>query len=204
MSDFARADIQRLDEFRVTLGKFSDIATTTLEEAIMDVQRTQMWLNQEQTTYWKTQIRKFTEQLQRAKQELRSKMSFDQMSDLKGQPSYVDERKAIKKAEMKLEYAEEKMKNVKRWIRLMEKESQDFRGALQGLNNVLRVDLPNSRNLLERMIQSLMDYFAASPNSQIAPNSVTAQQDFRRAIEALEDQSEEDSTESKSDKDERL
>src|SRR5271154_3209307 len=92
--------VDALVMFRVALVKFAESANIAITGAESDVQRTIMWLDNEQTSYWNTQIRHRKEDLARAQEALRAKTVF---KDSTGRtPSAVEEQKAVTKATMRL------------------------------------------------------------------------------------------------------
>ena len=74
MSEFIRVDsIEKLKEFRVALCTFAETASVALDEAYSEIQRTIIWLKQDQYAYWKTQLRLRSERFAKAKLELKQK-----------------------------------------------------------------------------------------------------------------------------------
>ena len=68
MNDYAKvASIDVLRDFRATLCLFAEKAATALDEAAAEVQRTQMWLQQDRYRYWQQQVRVCSEKAVRAK-----------------------------------------------------------------------------------------------------------------------------------------
>src|SRR5579875_2662200 len=111
--------IDALKVFRVAMIKFAENANVALGDAESEVQRVQMWLENEQQSHWNQQIRKRTEVLGRAKEALRMKKVFKDASG--SSQSYIDEEKAVQKATRALEEAQEKLANVKQWARKFQK-----------------------------------------------------------------------------------
>ena len=160
MSGQARVgSIEKLKEFRVALCKFSDTVSTALEEAITDIHRTGVWLEQSQFTYWKSQYQKCNEKYIEAQLALKRRQQMEN-SPGGGHYSYVDERKAVASAQRKLEEAEAKIKNIKRWIPLLKKEALAYRGLAQGLATMIEAEIPNARSGLDNMINSLESYMS--------------------------------------------
>src|SRR5947209_7152503 len=97
MSQYARVDsVEALKLFRLALAKFAESANTALADAEGELQRTLMWLETEQHTYWQGQVRKRTEILSKAKEALRMKKLFKGPAG--GRQSVVDEEKAVQVA----------------------------------------------------------------------------------------------------------
>ena len=165
MGRFAKVgSVDTLQELRSHLCTFAHIASTALEEANSDIQRTLMWLKQDRYRYWKVEIRKRSEQFMRAKLELKRKQDIE-TSPMGGTYSFIDEKKALAIAQRALEEAEQKLQNIQRWIPLLEREAYAFRGISQGLMELVEVEVPNSCALLDRMIDSLEAYLALAPEA---------------------------------------
>jgi hypothetical protein len=97
------------------------------------------------------------DQLTKAKLELKNKQLFEK-SALGGHNSFIDEKRAVALAEKRFEEAQEKFNKVRSWIPRLETQSYDCRGALQGLANLINIDLPNRRTEIDQMIYALESY----------------------------------------------
>ncbi len=170
MSDFARVDsVRALKEFRVSLCKFAERARTGLDEADSAIHRTRVWLTQEQHVYWKGQIPKRGEAVTRAKLELTRKTVHK--TPLGGKYSVVEERKALAVAKRRLEEAEQKFANVRRWIRQLEHEVFAYKGPVRGVERSIEHDVPAGVARLDNMIEALEAYAAVT-----APDEAPRQQ----------------------------
>ncbi len=156
--------VDTLKELLSNLCTFAHIASTALEEANSDIQRTLMWLKQDRYRYWKVESRKRSEQYVRAKLELKRKQDIE-TSPLGGTYSFIDEKKALAVAQRAFEEAEQKLQNIQSWAPQLEREAYAFRGISQGLMDLVDVEVPNSCALLDRMIDSLESYLALAPEA---------------------------------------
>jgi hypothetical protein len=176
MSQDARVNsVLVLKQLRAALGTFAETAAKALEEASTEIQRTRQWLQEDRYRHWKTQVQVRTERFARAKIALKQKQVFDRT--LGGTPtSCVDERKALKIAEARLQEAEHKFRRIQAWNQRIEKESSDYRGATQRLSSAIEVDIPNARARLDSMIEALEAYLALAPPEM--PRSATEKIEF--------------------------
>jgi len=174
------SSIATLKHLRACLTRFSETAAGALDETASDIQRTVHWLRESQYGYWKNQAQKRQEQFAQAKIALMRKEIFDRQ--IAGNPSScVDERKALKRAERRLCEAQHKLRQVKVWVRQIEREMSDYKGAVQGLVNDVEVRIPNARARLDRMIDSLEAYVAlAPPEAPITAEEAAAFEDVQR------------------------
>src|SRR5579862_123395 len=111
-----RAKIESPDvirDFRFQVVKFEATARQAVGGINADAQRVAQWLRYEQFQFWKQELRKAEDALQMAKSAYQIARDA---SNVYGKSSCVDEMRALKKAERRKEEAEQKMKNVKKWM----------------------------------------------------------------------------------------
>ncbi len=172
MSQFARVDsFGALQDFKAALCTFAEVVRLALDEAEGEIRRTIIWLKQDQHSYWKGQVRKRTELVARAKAALQQKRM--QGTALGGRPSDVEERKALAAAVRQLEEAEQKLANVRRWMRQLEIETFNFKGTVQGLEHAVEAGVPRSTGRLDAMIRALDSYAALAPPSMAEPGGLS-------------------------------
>jgi hypothetical protein len=147
--------IDDLKTLRAALLKFAETARTVMGDADAELQRTLSWLETEQTVYWEGQIRSRTEAVARAKDAVRSKVIYRPKHS---RPSAVEEEKALRLAQQRLEEAHQKLAAVKRSIRVLQKESHQYKSQVQRFVNNVAIDLPLAANLLERLVLALEAY----------------------------------------------
>jgi hypothetical protein len=158
--------IAALKEFRGSLGKFAEQASLSLDEALGETKRALHWLREDCFRYWKKQAFERHEEHVQAKLNLKRKKIFDRT--LQGSPSScIDERKALKKAELRLEIAQRKLKRTRYWIQQLDRDAADFKGIIQGLRSTVDADLPKARARLDNMIQSLEAYVRLAPPARV-------------------------------------
>jgi len=163
MSRAARVgSVEMLKQFRVALCKFAETVTNTLDETDSEIRRTTIWLRQDQHRYWKDQLRKRSEKYSQAKLALKRKQDLDR-TPLGGRYSYVDEKRAFAIAQKRLQEAEEKLENTRRWIRQLDQEAFSYKGLVQGLAQAVEVEIPNARAQIDRMTGALESYLALAP-----------------------------------------
>lgn len=157
MSDFARVDsVAMLKDFRASLCRFAEQSRAGLDEVDGGIQRTMIWVSRDQHAFWKGQIPRRAEDVMRAKLELARKR--DQKTPLGGTYSTVEERKALAAAKRRLEEAETKFANVRRWTRRLEQETSTYKGGIRGLSHALDHDIPRAVARLDNMIAALEAY----------------------------------------------
>src|SRR5262245_27132016 len=157
MAEFAKVtSLDALREFKASIAEFSELAGLALSEAQSDVQRTIWWLQHDQAAHWQREIKKRTEKLNQAKAELFKK----QLESNDTRTSAVVERKNVTRAQNALDEADEKLKRVKKWHQLLEREQLLFKAGLGQVAGAVAGDLPVALGRMDKMISSLEAYIS--------------------------------------------
>lgn len=149
------ASLDRVQEFRTAYAKFGDAARQTLLGVELEIRRMLEWLEKDQVSYWKAEIRRREEKVNEAKAALHRKRITATFGHV---VSDTDEIVALRKAKVRLEEAEEKLKLVKQWYLLIEQEVNEYRGPSQTLGNLLDADVPRALSSLDRTMDTLESY----------------------------------------------
>jgi hypothetical protein len=167
----AKANIDSVDvikNFRTALWRFAEIATAALAEGEGEVHRTMIWLETEQESYWEGQIRKRHDEVERWKEKYREKTLYKDAAGTRS--SGFDEKKALQKAQKRLEDAEVRYKAVRKNILRLQKELHSYTGSVQHFATDVINDIPNMVARLDKMAEQLGNYVALA-----APETVTSQ-----------------------------
>jgi hypothetical protein len=168
MSKAHLEDLDTLRVFRVALLKFAELANGALDDAESEMQRTLSWLENEQHSFWQTQIRRRHDIVEKCKEAVRMKKLF---KDATGrQQSAVDEEKALSVARRRLDEAHAKLVATRKYVRVLERQIQLYKGTAQRLATTVQVDVPQAASKLDRMLRTLEQYAALQ-----APGVVTSQ-----------------------------
>ncbi|MBI9016198.1 MAG: hypothetical protein JEZ07_02940 [Phycisphaerae bacterium] len=163
MSDYAKiGNLDALKELRAQLVKYSHTINNALEEADGEIQHTIFWIKQDQYLFWKTQVRKFTEKLAQAKLVLQNKQRFAQIGQLPANYSFIDEKRAIVKAQGQLDIARKRVDRIKNSLPRLEKDAHNYRGMVQPLAAMAETELPKAYRRLDQMIDSIEAYLATA------------------------------------------
>ena len=157
------ADVQTIERFRASLLVASETFGLALEEAEGEIERTLAWVESEQPDFWRKRIRKVQDEVVMCKSALFRKQEIKATADAR--PSVVDEKKALDRAMKRLEYAETKLRNTKRWSTELPRQSVIFKGALSGMHTVLDRDVPRVNAMLKRMTEHLEAYLRGGEES---------------------------------------
>jgi hypothetical protein len=159
-------NIETLKQLRVALVKFAEMANVALGDAESDVQRVMNWVQIEQATHWSNQLRKRQEALMKAREALRHKQIFKDATGRR--QGTAEEEKAVQIAQRRLVEAEEKIANIKRWGRQLEKEAQIYKGSVQRLGTTVTADIPVAIAKLDRMSIALQGYVSLATPGEVA------------------------------------
>ena len=157
MAEGARVDsIDALRQFKVAIWKFQEAAAVALGDAESEMHRVLVWLETEQEAYWRGQIRKRQEAVARAREAVRMKQVF---KDAAGrQPTAIEEQKALQAALRQVAEADQKLLNVKRWTRALQKEVEMYKGSVQRFATDVQSELPAAAAHLENLSAKLDAY----------------------------------------------
>ncbi|MEY3023255.1 MAG: hypothetical protein ACO3Y3_01595 [Phycisphaerales bacterium] len=156
-------NLEALERFRAALLEFIHDASNALGEADSEVDRVQVWLEREQKIHWQQEHRRRSEEVARAKSALYRKQLTVSSKDRP--PSAVDEKKALQRAQARLEEAEQKIRRIKHWSVHLGQEAARYKAATSSLAAVLERELPASAEMLKRAIAAIEQYLhTAAPD----------------------------------------
>lgn len=156
MGESARIQsVEVLRDVKAALQDFVKEAALCITSVDADVQRVGQWLTLDRPAYWKHEVRKREELVEAAKAEIRRK----ELAAFPNPADTVLERKALKRAKERLELAMEKRERVRKWAPAWEREGSIFKGGCAPLNEVLHREIPQAIARLDRMMESLEEYF---------------------------------------------
>ena len=153
-------------DFRNHLVKFDASSHQAISGIQSDAQRVIQWLRYEQLQHWKQELRKSSDVLQQAKS---AYMIARDAAHVYGKSSCVDEERALRKAERRKEEAEQKLKAVKKWMGIVERETEKLMGPVNNLSSVLDVATPRALAKLDRLTRDLEEYLRVAPPDSGSP-----------------------------------
>lgn len=182
------ASITNVDElvrFRAAVVKALDELRLAAAEADTEIGRTRGWVERDQVTYWRGQIRKAQEAVVMCKSALFRKQMVTSSKDQK--PSVVDEKKALERAQARLGLCEQKLAATKRWAIELPREEILFKSGMAPLGAMVERDLPHALSILAQMIQHLDAYLrleAPDLARDFAPGADSMAAEMRRTGDA--------------------
>ena len=149
------SSIDAVAKFAAALRLFEEQSANALLSIDDQARGALQWVEHDAAAYWRGQVRKGFEDVSRTRAELlacRSKATKDY------KPSCIDEMKAHRAAQARLQHAEEQVEVVRRWAQRLQREVDEYRGRVQRLRQCLETDVPRTLALLDRTAISLEKY----------------------------------------------
>lgn len=145
--------------FRTEVIKFNEACQQALAGVKADVYHVQQWLQSEQLTHWKQELQRAEERVLQARHEY-NEARFG--TPVMRKASFVDEQKALRKAEHRRDEARDKIQKIKKWAGLLDQQAEKLMGPLNQLSLTLETESPKALARLDSMIQNLEEYLRTS------------------------------------------
>lgn len=158
MSEAAKVhSVEALLDLKDALTRLGVDALGALGGAQNEVRRTMEGI-QGQLKYWLRESDKRREDMARARADLTHRRS---LSDGRG-TGCVEQEIALRKAQQRLQEAEEKIVVTRRWLQVLPQAIHDFEGPARALSGFLEADLRKSLAILDGRITALQEYMAVT------------------------------------------
>ena len=157
---FGGADIESMDvlkDFRTRFLAFENLCRNALMGIDGDVKQTQEWLGSQQIPFLERLSRKCEEAVNKAQSDLSEAKWRESHAGAKS--SGIDERKALEKAKRRKEETEAKLDAARRWRTVMQQSIGKMSAPCNVLSNLLAHMTPLAVARLDKMLDSLEDYF---------------------------------------------
>ena len=148
-----------LRDFRAALAAFKSEGQDGLTAIALDVRRAFDWLT-DRRAFWVRTVRECQDEVTHAKAELARKQVF-----LPGerQPDTTQEVKALRRAQARLEHAEQQVERCRRWEPTLRRAADEYEGPARQLAGLLEADVPKALGLMDRLVTALEEYVAVAP-----------------------------------------
>lgn len=177
MTIATHANVRSLDalrDVRLALIAFQERASSALGSLRSRIDRTQQWLEQDRPIYWAEQERRAYDGVASAR------VAHDtcRLRTVGGRhPECIEEKVGLQRAKARLEYCQQKVITVRRWVIEAGRQADDYRGRVGPLQRLLEEDIPKVLARVSRMIDALEAYAEVSPVSgserTFAPQTVS-------------------------------
>src|SRR5262245_51352793 len=162
MMNLNSAHVQSLaavKEFRPAVVQFRAEIQDALSSLAMDLRRQQDWLA-DQRRHWERSVRESHDEVVHAKAELFRRQTVPPGDRV---PDTSQQEEDLARAKAKLKHAEDKVEAGRRWVTTLDRAIEEYDGPVRRLGSRIEIDLPKALGTLERVMQRLEAYLAASP-----------------------------------------
>jgi hypothetical protein len=149
--------IETIDQFRARLIVYLEKAAVAVDDLVDQAGRHRRWLQEDRRIHWETQVRRRTQALEAARQELFS----TRIGNLR--EAAADKKMAVARAKRALEEAAEKLEAVKRWLRHYDNEVGPQVKQLEKLRDYLAVEMGGAVTVLTHSVDALDAYSGRGP-----------------------------------------
>jgi len=158
MSHEARVlSVEVLEELRAALVRFKQEASAALGSVALIVERIAIWLEQ-QERLWKQEIRKREQAVSEARLELQRRKLMTTVQDRP--PDTSEQEKALRKAQARLQEAEQKLQATKSWMVRWPRVVNECSTSGQRLGEFLETEMPQLLAWMQGRIEALEAYLA--------------------------------------------
>lgn len=158
MPDHARVhSLEVLEHFRSRLLLYRERAARVIDEAVGDVNRTRVWLQQDRLPYWQREIRRLERDLERRKQELFSA----RLSSLRDSTRL--EQAAVNEAKQALRDADDKLKLVRHYLRQFDHLVETPVRQVEKTRHAIDQNLTQAAVFLAQTLRTLGEYAEMQP-----------------------------------------
>jgi uncharacterized protein (DUF885 family) len=160
-----------IKDFRMHLVNFAEEARVALTSTEMEIRQVRNWLERDQLSYWRSQVKKCQEMVSMARTELHRRQLSQSNSDA---VSDTDQKEALREAQRKLRAAEEKVERIKRWVPVLEHAISEYHSQSQPLGDRLAGGFVATVNMLDKTIATLESYLAMAPPTTVVTEPTKA------------------------------
>jgi hypothetical protein len=147
--------LEAIDAVRTALSSFIEQVTEALAELGGEMRRVMEWLEHDRPRHWRTQVRLAMDGVHEAQQALHRCLMFPIANE---RPSCYEERDALKKAQARLVYCQEKEERVRHWARSVRHELSEYDGRISQIVQLVEIDVPQAIGVLHKIVRHLEEY----------------------------------------------
>lgn len=164
-----------IESVRAALLQFAKQCEEGLTEINLEMRRLMDWLEHDRPAFWKQQVHNAHDGVMQAKADLHRCLMFP--VGMNDRPSCSEERAALKKAEAKLAYCQEKQEKLRHWIREISHELHTYEGRTAQLREVIEADAPAAATALHRLLLQIEAYTSLSSGGSAPSGAGTSPAD---------------------------
>jgi hypothetical protein len=158
--------IEAIKEFQEALSQLCEDAREALCTIDMEARRIVEWTAHEQLSLWKKAVRDRQEEVTQAKADLFRK----QLERISGhKPDCLEEQKAVRWAQARLQEAEEKVDNCRKWSQLLPRALEEYQAPARQLAGLVEGAPPRAIIALNQIIDNLDSYVFMGSAPLVSP-----------------------------------
>ena len=161
--------VDAIELFRSNLIVFLSKARPALEEVSADVQRTRMWLENEQREHWDREMKRRARDLEQAQAELFSA----RLSRL--QQATAVQHMNVQRAQHAVREAEEKQRMLKKWSRELGPRAEPLVKLIDQTHGFLSSEMVKAVAYLAEVVETLQAYAEVRPSGGAVTTSGSTQ-----------------------------
>jgi hypothetical protein len=150
--------IDVLETVAVALKKFRGECGSALDDLDIEIQRAMEWIHHDRKDYWLRELRRSEEAVNEARVQLLQAQAARRVGDMK--PSCVDEQRALERARIRRQTAEEKGKAVQQFAHSIDRIIDTCRRERTQFAIWLESGVQKGITVLDRKSDSLENYIA--------------------------------------------
>lgn len=147
--------IAALHRFRAALDVYQARVHDAWIALTMETRRAVDWVDHDRSAYWLTEMRSAAEALAEAANLLERKQMTTKTAD---RPACAEEKETVHRARQRWQHAEDRLRAVEHWRRVVQHQADEFRGVIAKLAHLVETDLPKATAALDRMVEALERY----------------------------------------------
>ena len=156
-----QARLNRVDavqEMATAVDGFRNEAMAALETLDMEIRRALEWIHHDRHDHWEHEVRRGWERITEARVQLQQAKTARRIDN--HEPSCIDEKKALARAQQRLEVAQKKVEVVRHCTQVIDHAVDEYRGARTPFASWPESEAPKALAALRRMMDKLEDYLA--------------------------------------------
>lgn len=147
--------LEAIETVRAALISFRDELEQAVSMIDLEMRHVLDWLEHDRPGYWRREVRNANDGVTEARAALHRCLMYPINDE---RPSCYEERAALKQAEARLAYCDEKSERLRHWIREVRHEMFEYQGRISQLMELVEFDVPRSTTILDRLLVHLHDY----------------------------------------------
>ena len=163
--------VDAIKDVRTALIKFQERAISAMGDLRQKVDRTVNWLELDRPNYWKDQERRAYDLV------ASTRVAYEtcKLRTVAGRRSdCIEEKKALERAKMRMEYVREKQQAVRKWLVQAGREANEYRARTSTFQRTLEHDVPMMIAQLGRMIDAIESYSEITTGTSMTSSSQVA------------------------------